>query len=99
MEWRTKVSGFFSLILLCSLHAHNPFVLFGGDSLLPMLLFWMLFLPVGARFSIDFLRNPEKLGALPDRHVSMGVAALLLQMADPSLRGAILRGRPAGRRP
>jgi hypothetical protein len=54
--YRTTLATFFSWLLLLSLHARNPLVLHGGDLLERMLLFWAMFLPLGARWSLDARR-------------------------------------------
>lgn len=97
--YRTRLTGFLSLVFLCSLQARNPFVLSGGDSLLRMLLFWMLFLPAGARYAFDARRgsNGARLRSLPSQHVSIGGAALLLQMAMMYWFSAILKDHPSWR--
>jgi len=51
--YRTRLATLVSLFLLVSLHVRNPHVLMGGDALLEHLLFWSLFLPLGARWSVD----------------------------------------------
>lgn len=53
--YRTLTATFVSWVLLVSLHNRNPMVLQGGDVLLRLLLFWSLFLPLGARASLDRL--------------------------------------------
>ncbi|MDB9233262.1 HTTM domain-containing protein [Halorubrum ezzemoulense] len=55
--YRTRLAALASWLLLLSLHARNPMVLNSGDSLLRMLLFWSVFLPLGARWSVDALRR------------------------------------------
>ena len=93
--YRTRLTGLLSLIFLCSLQARNPFVLSGGDSLLRMLLFWILFLPAGARFAIDARRGRRRLQ--PSQHVSVGGAALLLQLAMMYWFSAVLKDHPSWR--
>ena len=51
--YRTKLATVLSVALLASLHARNPYVLNGGDVLFRQLLFWSVFLPLGARWSVD----------------------------------------------
>ena len=99
LGYRTRLTGFLSLVFLCSLQARNPFVLSGGDSLLRMLLFWMLFLPAGARFAIDARRRASgaRLRSLPSQHVSVGGAALLLQLAMMYWFAAMLKDHPSWR--
>jgi hypothetical protein len=51
--YRTQWMSIASWFLLISLHNRNEMVLHGGDITLRMLLFWGMFLPLGARFSLD----------------------------------------------
>jgi hypothetical protein len=51
--YRTRLATLVSLLLLVSVHARAPVILNGGDTLLRRLLFWGLFLPLGARWSLD----------------------------------------------
>lgn len=53
--YRTLVATLISWILLVSLHSRNPMTLQGGDVLLRLMLFWSLFLPLGALASLDAL--------------------------------------------
>lgn len=55
--YRTRLVTIVSWILLLSLQNRNPVLLQGGDNLLLLLLFWGMFLPLGARFSIDAALN------------------------------------------
>jgi hypothetical protein len=57
--YRTRLATLVSWLLLVSLHARNPMVLNSGDSLLRMLLFWSVFLPLGARWSVDAFRRAD----------------------------------------
>lgn len=51
--WRTRFNTFLSWVFLISLHSRNPLVINGGDIYLRVVLFWMLFLPWGHRWSFD----------------------------------------------
>ena len=51
--FHTRIMSVLSWFLMYSLHLRNPVVLQGGDDLLRMLLFWGMFLPLGAKASID----------------------------------------------
>lgn len=77
--WRTRLATFVSWFLLGSLHARNELVLDGGDHLLRHLLFWSLFLPLGARWSLDARRHGAP--TRPAIVFSPASAALLLQVA------------------
>lgn len=78
--YRTQLMAIVSWVLLAGLHRVNPAVLGGGDAVLRLVLFWAMFLPLGARFSIDARRSPSRLD-WPNRHASIAGAALLLQIA------------------
>ncbi|TKX61399.1 HTTM domain-containing protein [Halorubrum sp. ASP1] len=60
--YRTRLATIASWLLLVSLHARNPMVLNSGDTLLRMLLFWSVFLPLGARWSVDAVRRADREG-------------------------------------
>lgn len=60
LGYKTKWSTIINFILLLSLHHRNPLVLQGGDDLLRITLFYMIFLPWGKFFSIDFLLSNPK---------------------------------------
>ncbi len=77
--WRTRLMTIASWLLLASLHNRNPQVLQAGDALLRMLLFWAMFLPLGARWSIDS-RHRRREWPVDHQWLSMGSAALLLQV-------------------
>jgi hypothetical protein len=76
--WRTRLATLACWYLVSSLQLRQPFAYLGGDSILRLMLFWGLFLPLGARFSVDGLR-----GRIPPRrnqHLSGATVALLLQV-------------------
>ena len=83
--YRTRLAVLSSWLLLVSLHARNPLVLNGGDSLLRRLLFWGVFLPLGARWSLDALagrtrRSRVPTGGMQGRVVGVAAAGLLIQV-------------------
>jgi len=51
--WRTRAMTVLSWLFLVSIHSRNPMVLNGGDIYLRVILFWMMFLPWGHRWSWD----------------------------------------------
>ncbi len=75
--YRTRLATIVSWFLLISLHGRNPYVLQGGDVMLRMLLFWGMFLPLGARWSVDRARAKTP---PPQRVLGIPTAALLLQL-------------------
>jgi len=78
LGWRTRLVTVVSWFLLVSLHKRNPYLLYGADTLLRMTLFWAMFLPWGARWSLDAKRNGPP-GA--DRAASVATFALVAQFA------------------
>jgi len=76
--YRTRIATVGSWLMLVSLHNRMPAVLNGGDVLLRLLLFWAIFLPLGARWAVDSSQRTTD----PDRtHVaSVASAALLCQV-------------------
>ena len=74
--YRTRTATAVTWVLLVSLHMRNPMVLNAGDTLLRMLLFWAVFLPLGDRWAVD-ARKSDGAGT-PAR--SIATTALLLQV-------------------
>eukprot|EP01133_Synstelium_polycarpum_P012610 gene12610-14800_t len=59
--YRTRISNFICWMLMVSLHVRNSMVLNGGDDFFRLMVFWMLFLPLEAKCSIDSVLNVEAL--------------------------------------
>ena len=76
--WRTRLATLACWYLVASVQIRQPLGYMGGDSILRLLLFWGLFLPLAARFSLDASHGRERPG--PDRFVSGATVALLLQV-------------------
>jgi hypothetical protein len=93
--WHTRLATFASCFLLISLHARNPLVIDGGDVLLRVLLFWGIFLPLGARWSLDRARSPEP--PPPPCVTSVATTALLLQVCFVYWFSALLKSDPSWR--
>ncbi|HEY0975271.1 MAG TPA: DCC1-like thiol-disulfide oxidoreductase family protein [Solimonas sp.] len=90
LGWRTRLVNIVSFVLWASLLNRNPMVLIGGDLLMCCLLFWSMFLPVGARFSVDaaVASNPPPVRNL---HLSWASLGLLLQVMSVYFYSAILK--------
>jgi hypothetical protein len=76
----TRLALAVSYLHALSLWWRNPGVLNAGDAFFLVLLFWCLFLPIGARYSLDARRRGDPIGA-PGRVLSVASAALLLHPA------------------
>jgi predicted DCC family thiol-disulfide oxidoreductase YuxK len=92
LGYRTRLATALSWLLLLSLHNRNPLVLQGGDNLLLLLLFWGMFLPLGARASIDAAldRDPPS----GNRYASLASAAILIQAMSVYFFSAMLKSAP-----
>jgi len=78
LGYRTRAAAFASWVLLLSLQHRNPLVMYGGDNFLAVALFWCLFVPLGARWSLD-ARGGR--GSSASSALSWGSAGLLIQIA------------------
>jgi len=87
--WRTRVAAVVSWFLLLSLQNRNPLILQGGDNLLLMLLFWSMFLPLGARWSVDAALSQVQVA--DNRYFSMATLALLIQVMSVYFFSALLK--------
>ncbi len=77
--YRTRLCTVVSWFLLTSMQARNPIIGHGGDTLLRVLLFWSMFVPLNGRYSLDQALNPSG-PRLPVTHMSWGSQALMLQL-------------------
>jgi len=91
--YRTRLVTIISWVLLISLQNRNPLILQGGDQLLRVLMFWAMFLPLGARYSIDASldRSPPK----DNPYYSAATFALLVQVMCLYFFTALLKSDPA----
>jgi hypothetical protein len=100
--WRTPWVLFGSWVLLVGVQARNPLLLQGGDDVLRVLVFWSLFVPLGAKWSLDALRTsksqrtPTKTWAWhPSPSVAtLGTAALIVQLACIYFFTGLLKKHP-----
>lgn len=92
--WRARAAAAVAWIVYLSFAGRAPEITQGGDALLPLLLFWMIFLPVGAVWSVDAALNPRDYRAAPP-HFSIATVGLLLQVLYVYVFGAIEKTGPA----
>ncbi len=90
LGWRMRTASIVSFVLWVSLVNRNPLVLTGADQLLCCLLFWAMFLPLSARYSVDaaLATNPPP---ADNRHVSWATLGLLLQIASVYLFSGLMK--------
>lgn len=92
--YRTRWAAVASWVLLQSLDARNPMLINSGDVLLRSMLFWSLFLPLGARFSLDRLWGAS-VGTTSQRVCSSASFALLGQLSMMYFFSALFKSHPA----
>ncbi|HZZ73881.1 MAG TPA: HTTM domain-containing protein [Pirellulales bacterium] len=80
LGYRTRLSTCASWLLLISLGGRNPMIVDGGEAIWEAMLFWSMFVPLGAAWSIDRRLRPP-LTPPPQRILSCATAALLVQVA------------------
>lgn len=78
--FRTRTMTIIVWVLMASIHVRNPLVLSASDTLLRVLLFWGMLLPLGAWWSLD-----RRYSLVPDRisprFLSMATVGLFAQVA------------------
>ncbi len=96
LGWRTRLAAVLTFLLWASLLNRNPMTVIGGDLLICCLLFWAMFLPLGARFSVDagLANNPPPQQNL---HVSWASLGLLMQVMSVYFFSALLKTGPEWR--
>jgi hypothetical protein len=77
--YRTGVATFVVWLLTMSVQLRNLYIGGGWDAQMRMLLFWSLFLPLGARYSVDAVQR-GRTDDLEQPYVSVGTVALLAQI-------------------
>jgi predicted DCC family thiol-disulfide oxidoreductase YuxK len=91
--YRTRIFHILSFVCVTSLHARNLLAELPSDAVLHVSMAWSLFLPLGARFSVDRLRQslsdrrekaPSELNERPGAPIafsSVAVLGIVLQLA------------------
>jgi hypothetical protein len=79
--YRTRLMIVIVWVILMSIQARNPIVLSGADTLLRLVVFWAMLLPLGAVWSVDATRTDPARRPTTMRFVSFTGAGLLIQIA------------------
>jgi len=91
--YRTRLTTVLLWVLLLSIQRRNTLVFNTGDLLLHLLLFWGIFLPLGARWSVDrVLKTVRPRSSMS--FLSMATVGLFLQIAFVYWFTAILKSGP-----
>jgi hypothetical protein len=77
--YRTRVCAVASWVMLMSMHFRNPMIAHGGDTLMRLLFFWSMFVPLNARWSLDRALNPAAT-PVATLHLSAPGMAILFQV-------------------
>ncbi|MDQ2049882.1 HTTM domain-containing protein [Natronolimnohabitans sp. A-GB9] len=85
--YRMRLATAVSLVLLASLHARNPLLVNGGDTILLSFLFLGLFLPLDARWAIDASQRSDG----DQRVCSLATATLLAHFTAIYAVNAVLK--------
>ena len=92
--YRTRLASILSWALFVSLCTRNPYIVQGGEMLLRLVLFWGMFLPWGAVFSVDSAWQDESSTQLPRQYLSWGTAAYAIQIIFMYLFTVLLKSGP-----
>ena len=94
--YRTRLMVITTWVILLSIQMRNPLVSNSGDELLRMLLFWGMFLPLGAFWSVD--RTRKVAAPRLSRHfLSFATVGLFMQIAFMYWFAAIKKSGPEWR--
>ncbi|MFM7882572.1 MAG: hypothetical protein ACKO8H_12270, partial [Microcystis panniformis] len=77
--YHTRLATIATWVLIVSLHHRNPLLLFAADDVIRAVLFWAMFLPLGACYSLESALNTNP-NPLPKRVVSAATVALMIQI-------------------
>lgn len=95
--YRTRLAIMTCLVFTISLQARNFITNQGSDDLMRLLLFGALFVPMGARWSVDAALSPKRIG---NRINSVGAVAIQIQAMCVYTFGALIKAEgtawPAG---
>jgi predicted DCC family thiol-disulfide oxidoreductase YuxK len=77
--YRTRLATIATWAMIVSLHHRNPLLLFAADDVIRAILFWSMFLPLGATYSVDSALNTNP-NPLPKRILSGATIAFMVQI-------------------
>ncbi len=78
--YRTRLMSILCWFFLLSLQIRNSYISSGADTLFRMLLFWGMFLPMGAKFSVDEALDEEYAKPKPTTILTVGTICFLIQI-------------------
>ncbi|MEO1621367.1 MAG: DCC1-like thiol-disulfide oxidoreductase family protein [Cyanobacteria bacterium J06632_3] len=88
--YRSRIAVIVSWVLLISMHNRNPLLIFAADDVLRAVMFWAMFLPLGAAYSIDRALNTAT-RPVPLRVFSGATIALMAQQCFVYIFSAVFK--------
>ncbi|MEG3439573.1 hypothetical protein V0288_20765 [Pannus brasiliensis CCIBt3594] len=77
--YKTRFATIVTWAMITSLHHRNPILIFAADEVLRAILFWSMFLPLGATYSVESALNTNP-NPLPKRILSGATFAFMVQI-------------------
>ncbi len=91
LGWRTRFATFATWFLVASMQTRNPTINNSGDTLLRVMLFWGMLVPLAGRWSVD---SAQKEGRPPDQVTTVATFAIQMQLCLMYWFTAILKWHP-----
>lgn len=88
--YHSRVATIASWVLLISMHNRNPLLIFAADDVLRAVMFWAMFLPLGAAYSVDRAMNTAT-RPIPIRILSGATLALMVQQCFIYIFSAVFK--------
>ncbi|MGC1307189.1 MAG: HTTM domain-containing protein [Phormidesmis sp.] len=88
--YHSRLATIGSWVLLISIHNRNPLLIFAADDVLRAVMFWAMFLPLGAAYSVDRAMNTA-VRPVPVRILSGATIALMTQQCFIYIFSAIFK--------
>ncbi len=88
--YHTRLATIASWAFIISLHHRNPALLFAADAVLKAVMFWAMFLPLGAAYSVDSALNTQS-RSLPKQVFSGAVIAFTVQQCFIYIFSAVFK--------
>ncbi len=94
LGYQTRVITVLTWLFFVSLQGRNHIILHSGDALIRLMLFWSMFLPMQARYSLDNLCFPNGSKYKDSGISNLASAAILLQLLYMYFFTALLKNHP-----
>ncbi|MEO1791826.1 MAG: DCC1-like thiol-disulfide oxidoreductase family protein [Cyanobacteria bacterium J06629_19] len=88
--YHSRVAVIVSWVLLISMHNRNPLLIFAADDVLRAVMFWAMFLPLGAAYSVDRAMNTAT-RPMPLKFFSGATVALMVQQCFVYIFSAVFK--------